>query len=305
MKLKLPIFIFILFCIAILCPSCSKVYFSTKNNTAWKELNNNISANEVTINDWLTYIVTSSFDSQKEPISLADHADIISSKLPLDLTQEWNNYVFNAFLDKKDDVITQKFYNHCNGEYIKINVSASAWDSIVKHRLLSIPIVGISYEQALAYLQYKEQILNNCDPKNKSGKVTLKYECFLPDPESIDTIVMRVDSITKDGCALFNYKNSFCPDCPYSKLVVKHKVISKIGKGPIYTTTYFPDKFGYYSLKGNVAEMTSIKGIAKGGSYAHYASESTLKNNQIYTKPEPWLGFRVWYKVYTLKEVRE
>lgn len=305
MKLNLAAYLFILFWVSVVCPSCSKSYFSTQENTAWKEPKNNISAREVSIKDWLTYMITSSFDDQKEPITLANHIDIISSKLPADLSQEWNNYVFNSFIHNEDSVIIQKFHNHCTGKNIKINVAASAWDTIFKYHLLDIPVVGITYEQAMEYIQYKEQILNKCDPENKSDKIKYKYECFLPAPEHIDTMLWKTDSLNNQGCNIFNFKNSLCADCPNGKIVLQSKVISKMGTGPIYVNTFYPYIFGYYNMKGNVAEMTSTKGIAKGGSYAHYASESNPKNNQIYTKPEPWLGFRVWYKVYSLKEVRE
>jgi hypothetical protein len=55
------------------------------------------------------------------------------------------------------------------------------------------------------------------------------------------------------------------------------------------------EKFKSHSIvdiQGNVAEMTSIKGLSKGGSYFHYAAE-TFKGKEIpYNKPERWLGFR-------------
>ncbi|HET6224738.1 MAG TPA: hypothetical protein VFF27_00570 [Bacteroidia bacterium] len=46
------------------------------------------------------------------------------------------------------------------------------------------------------------------------------------------------------------------------------------------------------NIQGNVAEMTSVKGIAKGGSYSQYAKDSYSGAINNYTKPEFWLGFR-------------
>ena len=55
-----------------------------------------------------------------------------------------------------------------------------------------------------------------------------------------------------------------------------------------------------FNMVGNVAEMTSIKGIAKGGSWAHPLEECKIKNTIRYDKPEAWLGFRnvcTWEKL--------
>jgi hypothetical protein len=38
--------------------------------------------------------------------------------------------------------------------------------------------------------------------------------------------------------------------------------------------------------------MTATKGIAMGGSFRHYAFECCRDNQQTYSKPEDWLGFR-------------
>ncbi len=50
--------------------------------------------------------------------------------------------------------------------------------------------------------------------------------------------------------------------------------------------------YSLYELIGNVAEMTSTKGIAKGGSWFHSLEESKITNHQTYDNPTLWLGFR-------------
>jgi len=45
-------------------------------------------------------------------------------------------------------------------------------------------------------------------------------------------------------------------------------------------------------LFGNVSEMTTEKGIAKGGNYLLYAKQCHPDSVQRYSKPEKWLGFR-------------
>jgi formylglycine-generating enzyme required for sulfatase activity len=53
-----------------------------------------------------------------------------------------------------------------------------------------------------------------------------------------------------------------------------------------------PNKIGLTDMVGNVAEMVSEEGIAKGGSWAHTLEQSKISNRQYYTKPQAWLGFR-------------
>lgn len=43
---------------------------------------------------------------------------------------------------------------------------------------------------------------------------------------------------------------------------------------------------------GNVAEMTSSRGIAKGGSFLHLCEDCSIHKYQEYHRPAPWLGLR-------------
>jgi len=59
------------------------------------------------------------------------------------------------------------------------------------------------------------------------------------------------------------------------------------------TTKSYPDnKFGVHNIKGNVAEMTTIKGKAIGGSYADSKDVDWSAHIQTYDEPTNWLGFR-------------
>ena len=52
------------------------------------------------------------------------------------------------------------------------------------------------------------------------------------------------------------------------------------------------DNGGYSHLAGNVSEMTSEKGIAKGCNYSQKIQEFDIKQNFSYDKARNWLGFR-------------
>ena len=81
-----------------------------------------------------------------------------------------------------------------------------------------------------------------------------------------------MDSLNSKGCILFNYRNAWCDQCPNMEKFKNHPVFKKIGSEAIHVWSFFPNNFKLYNVKGNVAEMTSVKGIAKGGSYFHPTS---------------------------------
>jgi len=55
------------------------------------------------------------------------------------------------------------------------------------------------------------------------------------------------------------------------------------------------NKFGIYNIKGNVAEMTTEKGKAVGGSYVDKDDKDWTTYVQTYDEPTDWIGFRcVW-----------
>jgi Uncharacterized conserved protein len=63
----------------------------------------------------------------------------------------------------------------------------------------------------------------------------------------------------------------------------------------------YTNGLGVSDMIGNVAEMISEKGFAKGGSWAHDLSASEIQKTQRYTKPEAWLGFRCVCEVLASK----
>lgn len=252
-----------------------------------------ISPEEVSIGDWMTYVIATSFPQADKAVWLGDYSDQIKSKLPTLGLGEWSDYTIGAFLRPCQKYVAIEFYNECNDRMVNLMVGEAAGDSIKKYQLMDLPITGISYEQAMTYVAYMQDVLNTCDSYTE-GKY--RFECFLPTPQQFDSIRVNLDSINSQGCNLFNYKNSLCSSCPNGKKSRKHPVNSRTGLAPTYTWGYFPDPHGLKNILGNVAEMTSVKGVAKGGSYAHYASEAIDGHTQEYTGPALWLGFRVWYR---------
>lgn len=290
--------IFSLFIFFAILTSCSFATFHTSVNLPQSDNKNSINIFEVSTGDWITYIVATSFDKSDTIINLGDHLNIINSKLPDLNLPGWSSYTIKALLRNDVEMESKLVCNDCIQWCNRINVSRTAWDSIEKYRLLDIPISGITYEQALDFVAYQQNVLNNCIEPPKKDKEQFRYECFLPTPAQFDSVLTVVDSVNSKGCPFLNYKNNLCLDCRYAKKAKKNLIGKGSGKEPVYIWVYAPDSLGLYNLRGNVAEMTSVKGIAKGGSCAHFAAEAAAGNTQEYSKPELWLGFRVWYRVY-------
>jgi uncharacterized protein (TIGR02145 family) len=145
---------------------------------------------------------------------------------------------------------------------------------------LYLPITGLTYEQVVAFCEWRTVV---------QGKNKIIYR--LPTPEEWVRIAFQClteqekkvgyrDSIDKRNCPVYNF-NLPCV-CEYDRY---HGKLSGVGK-------YSPDKLGVFDVWGNVSEMTSVKGIAKGGNFKLYASQCHLDSIQHYSKPTIWLGFR-------------
>ncbi|AFM02549.1 hypothetical protein Fleli_0038 [Bernardetia litoralis DSM 6794] len=108
-------------------------------------------------------------------------------------------------------------------------------------------------------------------------------------------------------------QNYFESDTSYTKAFNYKKKYSKpyfieemyIDKTSFLRMQYHYPKtkqFGLDNLFGNVAEMTSEKGIAKGGSFYHTLEECAADRVQVYDSPQAWLGFRCVAEVVVRKK---
>ncbi len=146
--------------------------------------------------------------------------------------------------------------------------------------LLTFPISGITYEQAVAFCDWRTKI---------AGENKLVFRLPTPEewrdfavnglPETARKNGLR-DSLNNKKCAKFNY-NISC-NCGNDEYQGKLNGIDR----------YAPERNGVFDVFGNVSEMTSIKGIAKGGNFKLHANQCHVDSVQNYAKPEIWLGFR-------------
>jgi len=264
---------------------------------------------EISVGEWLDYISyyeISNYPSYLNRQLLTENEKKLlittpfdSSLLPSSIIL--NKYPFNFLFSKPKKCGVIKFSSLSCNVYLPVDAD-SLKNSRSKKRIcdyLKMPIVGISYEQTIKFCQWRTSIdsLRFYNPPEPLilGQLRIQklngtaYIYRLPTPQEFDILNPAHDSIyNKKGIITrFNYKNSIY--CSKDKT-------NSCGKAPVDVYT-FPSSVksvisGTKNMQGNVAEMTTIKGIAKGGSYYHYAKESYPGFNNIYEGPQSWLGFR-------------
>ncbi|MBL7859907.1 MAG: SUMF1/EgtB/PvdO family nonheme iron enzyme [Cyclobacteriaceae bacterium] len=105
---------------------------------------------------------------------------------------------------------------------------------------------------------------------------------------------LRNSPLNNKSCYLGNFKSEPC-DCPGYR---GNKPTNHDGWAAMAPTkSYFPNDIGLYDVVGNVAEMSSEKGKACGGSWNHSPAESTMRSINAYTNPDAAVGFRVFMEI--------
>ncbi len=238
---------------------------------------------EVTVKDWLGYMQLSETERGVDALSmnkLMPDTDLLNPKariafryLRLEKTEKLGEVDLNPYPMARTS--SRTLYPLANKkEYFDA---------------LEYPVTGITYEQALAFCDWLGRYVSD----SKDWPIMVLR---LPTPEEWEEISVAGlrkeelsagvrDSLNEKGCMLYRYKTD--------KACTKYDEMIKMrGKESVWASDFFPNVAGVNNLFGNVAEMTSDKGVSKGGSYDHYASQAALHKSISYTTPQPWLGFR-------------
>jgi len=176
------------------------------------------------------------------------------------------------------------------------------------------PIQNISYESATAFCEWLTTIYNNIKHKKKKFK---RVRFRLPTEQEWELAGSTLSPNSKQFTSkeasedlypwLYQgYKNS--KGCFYGNFDVcneppckddhNNQIVANDGAFfPTDVNAYFPNNNGLYNIAGNVAEMVANKGISKGGSWFHSPEISAIKSVQTYSKPQPYIGFRVFMEV--------
>lgn len=170
------------------------------------------------------------------------------------------------------------------------------------------PVVGVSLEAAQAYCDYLTQTQGTARLKGVDGKVqTVQVRYRLPSPTEWERAACG--RVSSDSTFINCYAGKiWYPRDHKGRFRFNHK----LGKGDYAgwaggdghdyegymitapSASFPPDNFlGLYNLAGNVAEMTSEPGVAKGGSWMHLQDDCRVAAVNSYDSPKAWLGFRV------------
>lgn len=151
------------------------------------------------------------------------------------------------------------------------------------------PVVGISYEQALAYCKWRTaRVKLYLSVKKDFSSRDFYYR--LPDKAEwerlAETSAGFLDNNGKNGKGM-RQLNCVNDD---TTAVKGYEAKNSDVTTPVYS--YWPSSLKLYNLLGNVAEMVSEKGICKGGSWRQRLEQCRPGKDTTYTKPSAWVGFR-------------
>lgn len=150
------------------------------------------------------------------------------------------------------------------------------------------PVVGISYEQAVAYCKWRTERVKTMLSVKKDF-VHHHFEYRLPTKTEWEKLAEPSSPFLNNNGK--NEKGLYQLNCVHPAFDIKNNVSDNADvTAPVYS--YWKNSLGLYNMVGNVAEMVNEKGICKGGSWRNALEDCRVGKDNAYTKPMAWLGFR-------------
>jgi len=175
------------------------------------------------------------------------------------------------------------------------------------------PVVNITLEGAKAYCEWLTDQYNS-DEKRKFKKVRF----YIPAEEEWmnvanagnknkmypwDAYYLR----NKSGQFLCNFRHvgdefiSYDAEKKEYMIISEAKIAGSLSDKAMYTAPVNSFEatapYGIHNMSGNVAEMVTEKGIAKGGSFNSPGFDVRIQSRMNYTGASPEVGFRVFMKI--------
>ncbi len=155
------------------------------------------------------------------------------------------------------------------------------------------PVVGVSYEQVLAFCNWRTarvkmflSIKKNFKNQNIAYRLPTKTEWELLATASLN--IFYNNGVDEKGNARLN-----CV-IPVDTIIVKGKTkyLNANNDVTVPVNSYTKNYFGLYNMIGNVAEMTFEKGTCKGGAWNNRLEQIRIGKDITYAKPSASVGFR-------------
>lgn len=156
------------------------------------------------------------------------------------------------------------------------------------------PVVGISYEQAVAYCKWRTERVKEFMCISKKYEI-IDFEYRLPSKKEWEFLSSDCLNMFKNGGknekGMITFNHRWAKDSAewVSSGGDKHRIGMEVF-APVYS--YWPNRFKLYNMIGNASEMVLEKGISKGGSWRNLLEECRVGKDIPYEKPNAMLGFR-------------
>ncbi|MDD3688284.1 MAG: SUMF1/EgtB/PvdO family nonheme iron enzyme [Bacteroidales bacterium] len=230
-----------------------------------------------------------------------------NDSLYVDVTEirvlDWREYMY----------WNKKLYGAESDEYKQTIPDTTVWRTSIYEQVAKsyfnhpayheYPIVGISFEQAVAYCEWRSQRVNymiyireNKIPFQLTDDTTgvpqiYKYRL----PTKIEWEAIASISFSEKTRKQIAGKKNFNPNLfnlIYPKAEGKNAVNAMNLNVTAVVRSFWPNELGCYNLIGNVAEMTAEKGLAKGGAWHHSSYDVVVERDFEYKGKQNWVGFR-------------
>ena len=207
--------------------------------------------------------------------------------------------------------------------YAKCMVDSTKWNELMKtfndpmvnmygwHPAFNnYPVVNISYEGAVEYCKWLTEQYNDQLEKNNSSHPYVifrlpteeewRYAAGSKNEKAI-TPFPNDNIVTKDLDQKGLMKSEFegkTTIIPYLANIKPEKGYQEDGGFQMLPVHAYPtNDLGLHNTFGNVAELTSTKGIIKGGSWADVFENCTFDKKATYSAPDPRVGFRIMMEI--------
>ncbi|MDP2384851.1 MAG: SUMF1/EgtB/PvdO family nonheme iron enzyme [Bacteroidota bacterium] len=196
----------------------------------------------------------------------------------------------NEYLSSLPDTTVWRQKMSCNEPYVNYYFRHPAYKQY--------PVVGVSYEQALAYCKWRTERVHialeikegkrKAEDSNKEYTGKFKFGYRLPTKQEWEAMAMPgLDKVNKE-------KADKTKSPLYNSIVAWNYANTLKDNADVTapTKSYWPNKLGIYNAIGNVSELVAEKGIAKGGNWRTYPEKLNIWNDEVFEKSNAWTGFR-------------